>query len=150
LHGGKHFSRLIEDIRDLVTDLEGVLPTADVQRLCEVDISELDQAELPLLQEVSATEDNLLSKTIKDVYRAIQGSTQQQEERQQDNQTKKCLSDLQLTDPRDDIRRIADTKGGLFEGASNWILGHADFHRWRHTDEARLLWIMSSDFVSSG
>jgi len=141
LHRGKHFSRLIEVIRDLITDLEGLLPAVDVQRLCEVDISELDQAELPLLQEISATEDNLLSETIKDVYRAIQESTQKQEERQQDNQTKKCLSDLLLTDPRDDIQRIADTKGGLFEGASNWILGHADFRRWRHTDEARLLWI---------
>jgi hypothetical protein len=42
LHGGKQFSRLIEDIRDLVTELEGLLPAADVQRLCEVDISKLD------------------------------------------------------------------------------------------------------------
>ena len=52
-----------------------------------------------------------------------------------------CIADLMLTDPRDDIQRIADTKGGLFEGASNWVLDHADFRRWRYTDDTRLLWI---------
>jgi len=39
------------------------------------------------------------------------------------------------------MRRIADTKGGLFHGASSWILGHEGFRRWHDTDDARLLWV---------
>src|SRR6185437_11528701 len=41
----------------------------------------------------------------------------------------------------DDKRRIKDTKGGLIQDASSWILSHDDFRKWRDSDEARLLWI---------
>jgi len=60
---------------------------------------------------------------------------------QLDDQSRKCLEDLRLSDPRVDIKRIEATKGGLFRGASNWILYHDDFQRWRRCDDARLLWI---------
>lgn len=46
-----------------------------------------------------------------------------------------------MTDPRDDKKRIENTKGGLCRDLSNWILKHADFQRWRNNNEARLLWI---------
>ncbi|SPO01196.1 uncharacterized protein DNG_03943 [Cephalotrichum gorgonifer] len=78
---------------------------------------------------------------LQDISRAIRETDQNQEERQQDERTKKCLADLRLTDPRDDMRRIEDTKGGLFRGASNWILSSDDFRRWHSADDARLLWI---------
>ena len=78
---------------------------------------------------------------LQDIYRAIQETSKKQEERQQDDQDRKCLEDLRLSEPRDDKRRIKDTKGGLFRGASNWILDHDDFQRWRDDDEARLLWV---------
>ena len=39
------------------------------------------------------------------------------------------------------MRRIADIKGGLFRGASNWILNSDDFRQWCDADHARLLWI---------
>ena len=58
-----------------------------------------------------------------------------------DEQTRRCLADLRLTDPRDDMHRIAYMNGGLFREASRWILGHGDFCRWRDRDEGRLLWI---------
>jgi hypothetical protein len=64
LRGGKLFSRLAEDIRDLVDDIEALLPPPDVQRLCEADISELDRSEPPLLRAADG-EDRLLSDTIK-------------------------------------------------------------------------------------
>jgi hypothetical protein len=74
LHGARQFSRLIGDIRDLVDDLEGFLPAAEVERLCETEISELDQAELPLLQEVAATEDTILNQMIKKAIEPAQNS----------------------------------------------------------------------------
>jgi biotin operon repressor len=52
----------------------------------------------------------------------------------------KCLQDLRLTDPRDDKKRIEDTKGGLLKDSYRWILDNSDFQRWRN-DQSRLLWI---------
>ncbi|KAK6600595.1 vegetative incompatibility protein het-e-1 [Botrytis cinerea] len=53
----------------------------------------------------------------------------------------KCIQDLRLSDPRDDKKRIEDTKGGLLEGLYDWILGNPDFQRWRKDQQSRLLWI---------
>ncbi|OCK73083.1 HET-domain-containing protein, partial [Lepidopterella palustris CBS 459.81] len=53
----------------------------------------------------------------------------------------KCVQDLRLTDPRDDKRRIEDTKGGLLEGSYRWILENGDFNQWRNNQESQLLWI---------
>ncbi|KAF2189253.1 WD40 repeat-like protein [Zopfia rhizophila CBS 207.26] len=54
---------------------------------------------------------------------------------------KECIQDLRLTDPRDDKKRIEDTKGGLLEDSYRWILENSDFHRWRDDQQSRLLWI---------
>jgi hypothetical protein len=53
----------------------------------------------------------------------------------------KCIQDLHLTNPRDDKKRIEDTKGGLLEGSYRWILENSDFQRWRDNQQSRLLWI---------
>jgi hypothetical protein len=53
----------------------------------------------------------------------------------------KCLKDLRLSDPRDDKRRIEDTKGGLLEDSYNWILKTSDFQQWRNNPQTWLLWI---------
>ncbi|UPK93766.1 hypothetical protein LCI18_004701 [Fusarium solani-melongenae] len=52
-----------------------------------------------------------------------------------------CLSDLRTTDPRDDKRRIEDTKGGLLKDSYRWILSHDDFRHWRDDQRGNLLWI---------
>ena len=53
----------------------------------------------------------------------------------------KCIQDLHLTDPRDDMKRIEDTKGGLLESSYHWILEHSDFQEWHNAQQSRLLWI---------
>ena len=53
----------------------------------------------------------------------------------------KCIQDLRLTDPRDDKKRIEDTKGGLLEGSYRWILENSDFQQWRSAQQSRLLWV---------
>lgn len=78
---------------------------------------------------------------LQDIHQAIQESAQIREDRQQDEQNRKCLQDLRLSDPRVDRQRIEVTKGGLFRGASNWILDHDDFRQWYHCDDTRLLWV---------
>ena len=48
-----------------------------------------------------------------------------------DERDRQCLKDLRSTDPRDDKRRIEETKGGLLEGSYRWILEQSDFQQWR-------------------
>ncbi|KAF2185911.1 HET-domain-containing protein [Zopfia rhizophila CBS 207.26] len=57
------------------------------------------------------------------------------------NKLEKCIQDLRLTDPRDDKKRIEDTKGGLLKDSYRWILENSDFQQWRDDQQSRLLWI---------
>ena len=45
---------------------------------------------------------------------------------------KECVQPLRLTDPRDDKKRIEETKGGLLEDSYHWILENSDFQQWRN------------------
>ncbi|KAF2677680.1 beta transducin-like protein HET-D2Y [Lentithecium fluviatile CBS 122367] len=53
----------------------------------------------------------------------------------------KCMQDLRLADPRDDKKRIEETKGGLLADSYHWIFENPDFQRWRNDQQSRLLWI---------
>ncbi|KAG4438740.1 hypothetical protein IFR05_005768 [Cadophora sp. M221] len=57
------------------------------------------------------------------------------------HKVEKCLQDLHLSNPRDDKKRIEDTKGGLLKDSYRWILENSDFRRWRDNQQSRLLWI---------
>ncbi|PVH68540.1 hypothetical protein DL98DRAFT_599436 [Cadophora sp. DSE1049] len=58
-----------------------------------------------------------------------------------DPQIQKCLQDLLTTDPRDDKRRIENTKGGLLRDSYRWILDNLEFRQWRDDERSRMLWI---------
>jgi hypothetical protein len=53
----------------------------------------------------------------------------------------KCVQDLRLTDPRDDKKRIEETKGSLLEDSYHWILENSDFQQWDDDQQSPLLWI---------
>jgi hypothetical protein len=53
----------------------------------------------------------------------------------------KCIQDLRLNDPRDDKKRIEETKGGLLKDSYRWILQNSEFQQWRNNQKNRLLWI---------
>jgi hypothetical protein len=53
----------------------------------------------------------------------------------------RCVQDLRHTDPRDDKRRIEDTKGGLLADSYRWVLGNATFQKWQQDLHSRLLWV---------
>ncbi|KAH6702770.1 hypothetical protein BKA61DRAFT_457375, partial [Leptodontidium sp. MPI-SDFR-AT-0119] len=52
-----------------------------------------------------------------------------------------CLQDLRISDPRDDKRRIEETKGGLLRDSYRWILENSDFQQWQDGKQSQLLWI---------
>jgi hypothetical protein len=53
----------------------------------------------------------------------------------------KCIQEIRPTDPRDDKRRIEETKGCLLEGSYRWVLKHPSFQQWQNDPRSRLLWI---------
>lgn len=72
----KNFIRLIEDISELVSGLVDLFPgiQEEQRKLCEEEVSGLNTSEavLPLLKEIAAGQDNLLSDT---VVKVIQSTT---------------------------------------------------------------------------
>ncbi|PHH51952.1 Vegetative incompatibility protein HET-E-1 [Ceratocystis fimbriata CBS 114723] len=58
-----------------------------------------------------------------------------------DENDKKCLSVLFVTDPSIDKRDIEEKKGGLLRDCYKWIIEHPDFKRFKTDSESRVLWI---------
>ncbi|OBS17519.1 hypothetical protein FPOA_12011 [Fusarium poae] len=82
-----------------------------------------------------------LAVDLQHIHSAVQDQTRQQDKRHQDDKDKKCEHDLFVTDPRKDKERIKNLKGGLLENCYCWILGHADYLKFRDDQQSRLLWI---------
>jgi hypothetical protein len=53
----------------------------------------------------------------------------------------RCLREVRHTDPRDDKKRIEDTKGELLADSYCWVLDNATFQQWQQDPHNRLLWI---------
>ena len=53
----------------------------------------------------------------------------------------RCVQDIHSTDPRDDKKRIEDTKGGLLKDSYCWVLDNIHFQQWHNDPQSRLLWI---------
>jgi hypothetical protein len=52
-----------------------------------------------------------------------------------------CLRDMYVTNPRDDKKRIEDTKGGLLTDASRWVFETPEYQSWWKGSLDSLLWI---------
>jgi hypothetical protein len=50
-----------------------------------------------------------------------------------------CLRDLRATNPRDDKKRIEETKGGLLADSYRWVLDNTTFQEWQQDPHGRLL-----------
>jgi archaellum biogenesis ATPase FlaH len=57
------------------------------------------------------------------------------------DKTKRCIQDLCGTDPRNDKKRIEDTKGGLLKDSYYWVFHNDSFQQWHEDPQSRLLWI---------
>jgi hypothetical protein len=53
----------------------------------------------------------------------------------------RCVQDMRQTDPRDDKRRIEETKGGLLAESYLWVLDNITFQQWEQDPHSRLLWV---------
>ena len=48
---------------------------------------------------------------------------------------------MRTTDPREDKKRIQESKGGLLQDSYRWIFKHVDYRKWRNNEGDRVLWI---------
>jgi hypothetical protein len=53
----------------------------------------------------------------------------------------RCTQDIRLTDPRDDKKRIEESKGGLLADSYRWVLNNTAFRQWHDDQPSRLLWV---------
>ncbi|KAL2820697.1 hypothetical protein BJX63DRAFT_280804 [Aspergillus granulosus] len=54
---------------------------------------------------------------------------------------KRCLQDLLLSHPGDELKRIEATKGGLLDDSFRWILDSAEYQGWCNSPGSQVLWI---------
>jgi hypothetical protein len=54
---------------------------------------------------------------------------------------KDCLRDLRQGDPKDDKKRIEETKGGLLVDSYRWVLSNDAFQQLQRDPQTKLLWV---------
>ncbi|KAF1938782.1 HET-domain-containing protein [Clathrospora elynae] len=52
-----------------------------------------------------------------------------------------CVQDIRQTDPRDNKKRIKETKSGLLVDSYCWVLNNTIFQQWQQDPRCRLLWV---------
>ncbi|KAI9777861.1 MAG: hypothetical protein M1839_008538 [Geoglossum umbratile] len=92
---------------------------------------------MPLIY--SEGEENAFKRLRKKINKPPKGLLEQQASVQTEKEDKECIQHLRLTDPRDDKKRIEETKGGLLQGSYYWIFENSDFKQWRNNRQSRLL-----------
>jgi hypothetical protein len=93
------------------------------------------------LEQLVSFAQNQETELLSNLEQALQNQTKLQKEMKDKEEDNRLLKDLCLTDPRDDIARIEQTKGRLLEGSCAWILERQDFIDWRDGDGSGQYWI---------
>ncbi|KAL1885349.1 hypothetical protein Cpir12675_006982, partial [Ceratocystis pirilliformis] len=97
-----------------------------------------------MLGDISAHTINYLKEKSRSVERFVTTFTRSgvsQHKIQHDENDKKCLSDLCITDPSTDKKDIESRKGGLLREPYRWILTHKNFQQFLNESESPILWI---------
>jgi hypothetical protein len=74
-----------------------------------------------------------------EAFRRLHDKIREQEEYRRKRE--ECLRDLCATDPRNDKKRIEETKGGLLADSYCWVLDNGAFQQWQQDAQSRLLWV---------
>ncbi|KAL2890567.1 Vegetative incompatibility protein HET-E-1 [Ceratocystis lukuohia] len=80
-------------------------------------------------------------QTIEQFVATFTRSCVSQPKAQHDENDKKCLSDLYITDPSTDKKDIEHRKGGLLKESYRWIVSHENFQQFLDESESSILWI---------
>lgn len=124
---------------ELVTDAEAAVRNDAAQYLQE-------QTKISLGELVTHAEG--METRLGDIHQDIREFIRLKKEMQLDDKDEKCLQDLFVVDPQDDMERIQQNKDTLLHGGYNWILNteeYAAFTNWSSDESTlpscRLVWV---------
>ncbi|KAL2890560.1 Vegetative incompatibility protein HET-E-1 [Ceratocystis lukuohia] len=110
----------------------------------EFDLRDSKVLERQTFGDITAHTVNYLKGKTRSVERFVAtftGSDVPQLKTHHDENDKKCLSDLCITNPSTDKNDIEYRKGGLLKDSYRWILSHENFQQFLDEDERPILWI---------
>ncbi|KAF7184605.1 hypothetical protein CNMCM7691_005848 [Aspergillus felis] len=138
-------NRVVNYIQDMIklNDWDGNLKAIQTaEKTVQQDSADYNTQQIKShLEQLVSFAQNQETELLSNLEQALQNQTKQQKEMKDKEEDNRLLKDLCLTDPRDDIARIEQTKGGLLEGSCAWILERQDFIDWRDGDGSGLYWI---------
>ncbi|KKF92369.1 Vegetative incompatibility protein HET-E-1 [Ceratocystis platani] len=112
---------------------KGVLKTDDWKTQLN-DIKEAEETLKRQMDQYNTQENKIWLRSLRETVSALA-------RRHEDENDKRCLSDLHITDPYIEKKNIEENKGGLLKDSYKWILDHADFQHFRNEMQSGVLWI---------
>lgn len=115
----------------------------DAEKCFETDSKTFNMLQIRsnLKELLDVTKNNQGEGLLRDIYNALQNDASQRKESQMKEEDRKCLRDLVLTKPSDDLVRIETDKDTLLPDSYAWILTRKEFTAWKNEDRTRILWI---------
>ncbi|PHH49659.1 Vegetative incompatibility protein HET-E-1 [Ceratocystis fimbriata CBS 114723] len=98
------------------------------------DIKEAEETLKRQMDQYNTQENKIWLRSLRETVSALA-------RRHEDENDKRCLSDLHITDPYIEKKNIEEKKGGLLKDSYKWILDHADFQHFRNEMQSGVLWI---------
>ncbi|KAL2889486.1 Vegetative incompatibility protein HET-E-1 [Ceratocystis lukuohia] len=112
---------------------KGMLKTDDWKTQLN-DIKEAEETLKRQMDQYNTQENKIWLRSLRETVSALA-------RRHEDENDKRCLSDLHITDPYIEKKNIEEKKGGLLKDSYKWILDHADFQHFRNEIQSGVLWI---------
>jgi hypothetical protein len=126
-----------------LNDWEGGLKEIrEAEQLVQHDMTQYSTQQVRLeLGELATAAQNRHAELLTNIEQATLNYTAQAVATNRDESDNQLLRQLCLTDPRDDMTRIEQTKDKPLKGSCNWIFDRSDFADWLKGDSSSLYWI---------
>ncbi|KAN0094211.1 WD40 repeat-like protein [Hyaloscypha variabilis] len=125
-----YYSRVLSFLRDIVKldDWDGKLTA-------------IENSEKNFRHDSDAYRAQYQIEILRGISEAIEHQSSLQEKLRMNEDNKRCLQDLRLTDPSVDMRSIEASKDNLLRDSYVWILQRQEYIDWKDGDGGQLLWI---------
>ncbi|PMD37887.1 WD40 repeat-like protein [Hyaloscypha variabilis F] len=125
-----YYSRVLSFLRDIVKldDWDGKLTA-------------IENSEKNFRHDSDAYRAQYQLEILRGISEAIERQSSLQEKLRMNEDNKRCLQDLRLTDPSVDMRSIEASKDNLLKDSYVWVLQRQEYIHWRDGDGGQLLWI---------
>ncbi|KAL4725922.1 hypothetical protein ACLX1H_006596 [Fusarium chlamydosporum] len=95
------------------------------------------RSSLQEMEKTAASQEQILTG----IYKILREEARLREKSEQNDEDKKCLKALFITDPRDDREAMQEQKGTPLVDSYGWILRNPKYQKFLDDPESRVLWI---------